>query len=106
LEAELTKPVAWMRERLSGQPLEWLTYPYGFATSAVAAAAQAVGYKAALMVSGGWIQRPVKDPYFLPRLNVPAGLTARGFRLRLAGLIGTVVAPALQTGAGHGSITM
>jgi peptidoglycan/xylan/chitin deacetylase (PgdA/CDA1 family) len=91
---ELTKPLAWLHERLGANVLPWLTYPYGSSTSATAAAARALGYDAALAVTGGWLPRPVTDRYLLPRVNIPTGMTADGFRLRLAGIIGRAVAPA------------
>jgi peptidoglycan/xylan/chitin deacetylase (PgdA/CDA1 family) len=93
LEEELVKPLAWVRAHHSSAVLPWLTYPYGLATSSVVAAARAAGYEAALLASGGWMQRPVGDRYTLPRLNIPAGLTAYGFRLRLAGIIGRPLHP-------------
>ena len=98
LSDELAKPLEWLRNRLGGRVLPWLTYPYGVSTAASAAAARALGYDVALAVSGGWLPRPIADPYLLPRLNIPAGLTANGLRLRLAGIAGRPVAPALHSG--------
>ncbi len=92
VEDELTKPLAWLRDRLGTDILPWLTYPYGLSTHAAAAAAKTAGYDAALGVTGGWVERPIGDPYLLPRLNIPAGLTTKGFRLRLAGIVGAAVA--------------
>ncbi len=94
LSDELAKPLMWLRNRLGAHVLPWLTYPYGFSTSAAAAAARALGYEAALAVTGGWVPQPIVDPYLLPRVNVPAGLTGDGLRLRLAGMGGRPVASA------------
>lgn len=94
LSDELAKPLTWLRDRVGVNVLPWLTYPYGFSTSAAAAAARALGYNAALAATGGWVPQPILDPYLLPRVNIPAGLTADGFRLRLAGVGGRPVAPA------------
>jgi peptidoglycan/xylan/chitin deacetylase (PgdA/CDA1 family) len=92
IDDELAKPLEWLRQRVPRGVLPWLTYPYGLTSSGVVSAAKAAGYDAALVVSGGWSGRPLGDPYRLPRLNIPAALTTHGFRLRLAGIIGSPVA--------------
>ena len=68
----------------------WLAYPYGLSTPAVEQAAAAAGYEAAFRVTGGVLRRgdPTPSLYGLPRLNIPAGLSLRGFRLRAMGLLG------------------
>ena len=86
LEAELQKPLAWLRERVS-KALPWIAYPYGQFNQVVSRAAAAAGYEAALGVSGGWIPRELPDPLALPRVNIPRGLTRQGFVLRAAGLL-------------------
>jgi peptidoglycan/xylan/chitin deacetylase (PgdA/CDA1 family) len=97
LERELVQPLAWLRDHLPAPVvLPWLSYPYGLADAAVAKAAKNAGYQAAMLVSGGWLPRVSNDPYALPRLNIPAGLSIRGFRLRMAGLMGAAVAHAQQ----------
>ncbi len=54
----------------------------------MASAAAAAGYAAALRVDGGWIPDPrAADRLDLPRLNVPAGVSRRGFELRTAGML-------------------
>ncbi|MEO5589227.1 MAG: polysaccharide deacetylase family protein [Gemmatimonadaceae bacterium] len=86
LAQELSKPMAWLRERFDCT-IPWLSYPYGHFNSLVADAAATAGYAAALQISGGWMNRdsPI-DRHRLPRYNVPAGLSLAGFKLRLAGL--------------------
>jgi peptidoglycan/xylan/chitin deacetylase (PgdA/CDA1 family) len=84
LADELTRPLAWLRERFA-RFIPWLTYPYGLADERVERAAERAGYEAALRVDGGWLE-PSPSRYSLPRFNVPAGISAAGFRLRLAGL--------------------
>jgi peptidoglycan/xylan/chitin deacetylase (PgdA/CDA1 family) len=86
LVEELARPMVWLRERFAGAFEPWLTYPYGRATRDTAGGAREAGYRGALLVSGGWAPRPVEDPFVLPRLNVPSGVSMRGFELRLAGL--------------------
>jgi len=84
LDRELRRPLAWLHERFGGAS-DVLAYPYGLASAAVARAARAVGYRAGVLVSGGWL-RDSDDPFHLPRLNIPAGLSRNGFALRAAGL--------------------
>lgn len=84
LADELSRPLGWLRERFA-RVIPWLTYPYGLTDGRVERAAERAGYEAALRVDGGWLG-PSPSRYSLPRLNVAAGLSAAGFRLRLAGL--------------------
>ena len=86
LDEELRRPLAWLRERLPGvRP--WISYPYGLASSAVESAAARAGYTAAFRVDGGWWPRDGgANRFALPRLNIPAGLSPRGFTLRLLGM--------------------
>lgn len=85
LADELTRPLAWLRERF-GPVIPWVSYPYGRWSPAVTAAARAAGYRAGLRVDGGWYRMGRDDDFAIPRLNVPAGLSVDGFSLRLAGL--------------------
>jgi hypothetical protein len=45
------------------------------------------GYTAGFMIEGGWTTPDPRDPFAIPRLNVPAGVSRDGFVLRAAGLI-------------------
>ena len=82
---ELARPLAWLGSGSDCSPAvadvsvwycEYGSYKGG----------PGAGYDAALMVTGGWLPRSPPNRFELSRLNVPAGLTAAGFRLRLAGL--------------------
>lgn len=88
VEDEIRRPLAWLREHFpsASASAPWLSYPYGAWTAEVARAARAAGYAGALRVEGGWVPRTA-DPWALPRVNVPAGLSARGLALRAAGLL-------------------
>jgi peptidoglycan/xylan/chitin deacetylase (PgdA/CDA1 family) len=79
---EFRRPLDWLRERYSGVPA-WVAYPYGLSSSRVRDAARTSGYEAGFLVSGGWMPRKDADPFALPRLNIPAGLSTPGFKLRL-----------------------
>lgn len=85
LGAELEEPARWLAERFpSHRP--WFAYPYGVASSRERRAAAGAGYELAFRVDGGWLPVGPPEPHAVPRLNVPAGLSPHGFRLRLAGL--------------------
>ena len=86
LAQELARPLEWLRSRVA-EPLLWLSYPYGLSSPTVARAAEQAGYQAACLVSGGWLPTTIPDRFALPRLNLPRGLSANGFRLRTAGLL-------------------
>lgn len=84
---ELRRPLAWLEERFGARLVRWLSLPYGRWTDAVVSAAVEAGYRGVLDLS-----RRLVDPDALPgarripRVNVPAGITPEGFRLRAAGL--------------------
>jgi Predicted xylanase/chitin deacetylase len=86
VRTELVRSIEWLRSRFSSfVPL--LAYPYGLSSRMVEAVAAEVGYRAAFLIDGGWLpERPAMSPFTLPRMNVPAGLSLNGFRLRLSGI--------------------
>lgn len=85
LADELSRPLAWLREHFAEASLPAISYPYGLESEAVCAAARDAGYSLGFRVDGGWMPEPAGDRFALPRLNVPAGLSANGLALRLAG---------------------
>lgn len=86
LQDEIERPIEWLRQRISSFT-PWLSYPYGMLNSTVEDAARAAGYRGAFKIDGGRL-RPgaFQRPHALNRLNIPAGLSLNGLRLRLAGL--------------------
>jgi peptidoglycan/xylan/chitin deacetylase (PgdA/CDA1 family) len=82
---EVTRPMAWLRGRFNSV-VALLAYPYGHYSAAVAQAAARAGYSGALMIGGGWLRHDRADPMRVPRVDVPAGLSAAGFALRASGL--------------------
>ena len=68
----------------------WLAWPYGRSSARARAVAMESGYEAAFRIDGGtWrVSDPPPPRFRLPRLNVPAGLTPDGLRLRTVGLLG------------------
>lgn len=85
LRRELRAPLEWLRAEVPSS-IPWIAYPYGRWSPRVAREAADAGYAAALRVEGGWITGAA-DLFALPRVNVPAGLSARGLALRAAGLL-------------------
>jgi peptidoglycan/xylan/chitin deacetylase (PgdA/CDA1 family) len=85
LDAELETSWAWLRERFA-RVLPWISYPYGRHSRDTEAAAARNGYAGALLIDGGWVGKTI-ERYSIPRLNVPAGISADGFRLRVSGLL-------------------
>lgn len=81
---ELARTRDWLRDHL-GEPRPWLAYPYGrYAAPAIAAASE-LGLTRAFRVDGGWMTQGDTSALTTPRLNVPAGMSHRGFALRVAG---------------------
>ncbi len=82
---ELQKSRQWLRDHgLAGS--DFLAYPYGYENDVVQSIATDCGYVRGFKINGGWM-REQPDQFEIPRLNVPAGLSLRGFRLRLRGLL-------------------
>jgi peptidoglycan/xylan/chitin deacetylase (PgdA/CDA1 family) len=88
LASELEQSKRWISERFPKSAIPAISYPYGLESPAVKAAAEGAGYTMGFRVDGGWLPKTVKDSFALPRLNVPAGLSADGLALRLSGLLG------------------
>jgi len=85
LAEELTRSKSWLESRYASF-VPWLAYPYGVSSAAAERAAEAAGYVGAVRMDGGPLRAGGILRYRLPRLNVPAGLSSNGFRLRLAGI--------------------
>jgi peptidoglycan/xylan/chitin deacetylase (PgdA/CDA1 family) len=86
LRVELERPLVWLRE-LIGSPIQFVSYPYGLSSPRVEEAARRAGYSAGFLAGGGWLpDARALDRFALPRFNIPSGLSADGFELRLSGL--------------------
>jgi peptidoglycan/xylan/chitin deacetylase (PgdA/CDA1 family) len=86
LQDELARPLAWLRDHFPERSLPAISYPYGLRSPTVESAARDAGYTMGFLVSGGWLPAQGSNPFALPRLNVPAGMSADGLALRLSGL--------------------
>ena len=87
LNDELRRPLEWLRERFD-RVLPWLTYPYGLFSAQVERTTEESGQFAAMRVDGGWLSpaASARERYRLPRLNIPSGVSLRGFELRTSGV--------------------
>lgn len=84
VEREVRESLLWLQSRYPERTLNWLAYPYGLQSSAAQRGATGAGISDALLVTGGWHDAAV-DRLARPRVNVTAGLSAAGFRLRIGG---------------------
>lgn len=89
LQEEITRPREWLRERFGATYLDVLAYPYGLHSDAVRRSALRAGYRAGLSLAPASMRvadtpQSTLGAFSLPRLNVPAGLTLSGLRLRAA----------------------
>lgn len=80
---ELTESREWLGARFRSF-IDWIAYPFGLANPMVERVARETGYVGAFVLDGGWIV-PGTSITALTRLNIAAGLSERGFRLRFAG---------------------
>ncbi len=86
LATELALPLEWLRERFSNV-LPVISYPYGLSSPKVESATREAGYTAGLRIDGGWLgDATATNPFAVPRLDVPSGLSRAGFELRTAGV--------------------
>jgi len=81
VEEEISSSLAWLRERFS-RVVPVLAYPYGLWSPDTAAAARRAGCVGAVRAEGGRLPRRGADPFAVPRVAIPAGLSRRGFALR------------------------
>ncbi len=71
-----------------------LTFPYGLWDDRVVAATRGAGYRYLYRVEGGLSLPEAAEAAeggtggVLPRINVPAGVSLRGFELRTSGVVG------------------
>ena len=77
--------LTWLRARTPGV-LPWLAFPYGGHTETVVRRALDAGYAGVLRISGGWVRPEARAARTLPRLNIPAGITADRFIIKSRGL--------------------
>ena len=87
-DVELDREVVGSREivdRELGIRADLFAYPYGRCDARVAARVRVAGYRAALGLEAGVIDRHA-DPWCLRRINIPAGISDAAFEAWTAGL--------------------
>jgi peptidoglycan/xylan/chitin deacetylase (PgdA/CDA1 family) len=83
---EVRATAAWLATHAATAAVPVLAYPYGIPPRDAAGSLADAGVEQALCVAGGWMTGgDARAPWHLPRWNVPAGISSRGFRLRLRG---------------------
>jgi peptidoglycan/xylan/chitin deacetylase (PgdA/CDA1 family) len=81
---ELARSRSWLLERYGDAYVDAVSYPYGHWSAAVESVAEDCGYRAGLALTKGAIRAGSNTGRFrLPRMNVPAGLSETGMRIRL-----------------------
>ena len=86
LAEDLSAALGWLRARFD-RVVPWLAYPYGIWNPRVRRVVEFVGHRGAVTVGTGILPRGETDPFLVPRVSVPAGLSIEGFMLRTAGLV-------------------
>lgn len=82
---ELEQFAQWARA-LAMPTIPAFAFPYGHYNDQVDAVTRQAGYSMTLRVDGGWCDATPDVSQPLPRLNVPAGLSAPGLEFRLRGI--------------------
>ena len=85
---ELSQSMDWLKARYAST-MTWISYPYGLSSEAVEGVVRSLGYEGGFLITGGFTSRTQlsAQPFAVPRLNVPAGVSLRGFELRTSGLL-------------------
>ena len=84
LEHEIVTSRQTIAARLGTEP-HFFAYPYGRWNARVRDAVRAAGYRGAVTLDYGLVRR-VGDPWALPRVNIPSGITLDAFEAWAAGL--------------------
>ena len=83
---ELGKCRRWLDSRRL--PLsQFVSYPYGLTSESVEAVVRDAGFSGGLTITGGVATTRHRNPFRMPRLMIPAGVSPRNFVLRLHGVI-------------------
>ena len=70
----------------SGRPWCHFSHTPTVSSMGVIRATVAAGYEAAFAIDGGWVPARIENRFAIPRVNIPAGISANGFALLSAGL--------------------
>lgn len=85
---ELETSREWLKKRFPEKTLEsHISFPYGLFNPDTLQTAKTLGFRYFYRIEGGRIPLPLSEPYVLPRLNIPSGMSIEGFELRTSGLL-------------------
>lgn len=87
--AERTQSVERVRAWLAawdGPICTWLALPYGGGSAEIAQEIVRAGHAGTLRIEGG-LWRAASSRTWVPRINIPAGISSRGLELRTSGLL-------------------
>lgn len=85
--SEISRSRAWLRREFQTKAIDWLAYPYGVDSIAAHHALADMSYAGALHITGGWHRASQVSRFARPRLNIPAGLSVAGLKLRTLGAV-------------------
>lgn len=86
---ELLDAHTWLQTHYPRQTVPVVAYPYGIPPHPIQVTIPPAIAEFGMLVSGGWAARGTRQiPMSFPRWNVPAGISAKGFRMRLRGWFG------------------
>jgi peptidoglycan/xylan/chitin deacetylase (PgdA/CDA1 family) len=85
--SEITRSRAWLKREFQAKAIDWLAYPYGLDSIAAHHALAEMSYAGALRITGGWHRASQVSRLARPRLNIPAGLSVAGLKLRILGAV-------------------
>jgi peptidoglycan/xylan/chitin deacetylase (PgdA/CDA1 family) len=87
VDTEVRRSRAWLHAEYGDKAVNWLAYPYGLDSVDARRAVANASYTGALRISGGWHRTTDVSRFARPRLNVPAGLSVAGLRVRVLGAL-------------------
>jgi len=88
LADDLARSRAWVRS-IARSWCNCIAYPYGSHDQRVIDGCIAAGYEGGLAIRGGWVPTTDLNPFAVPRVNIPRGVSDLGFAIRTAGLLST-----------------
>lgn len=85
--SEISRSQFWLKREFQTKAIDWLAYPYGLDSIAAHHALAEMSYAGAVRITGGWHRASQVSRFARPRLNVPAGLSLAGLKLRTIGAV-------------------
>ncbi len=86
LDGETGPSLEWLRARFPSV-LPYFSFPYGLHSRDARDAVDQAGMEFGFGITGGWFRGRPDGRFVVPRMNIPAGISAEGFALRVAGVL-------------------